>query len=177
MNLMIFFGIIAGSILGAMFINKIKGVKAHYLDEFKPEPGEEVRHREAGADFHMVTNLGRAMVMSFARMRRAEVIVTNQRFVIGQKVFLGKRYMITHVIKLDSAAGDSAEVDKLTGGLYAKGYVIYLALRKNVSTELDGKKPFIKFIPEATGSATNIEHLRLYTDAPEKLFAAIVNKN
>lgn len=173
MNLLIFFGVIAGFILGAMLINKIKGVKAHYLDEFQAEAGEEITLREPGADFHMVTVLGRAHVMSFARLRRAELLVTNKRIVVGQKVFLGKRLMITHMIWLDSAGGDSAEADKLTGGLYAKGYVNYLAQRRSVTSEMDGKKPFVKLIPDSTGSATNIEHLRLYVDAPEKLLAAI----
>jgi len=173
MSLLIFFGILAGFILGAMLINKIKGVKAHYLDELETEPGEETKHREPSADFHRVTELGRAMVMSFPRLRRAEAIVTNKRVIIGQKVFLGKRYMITHMILLDSAGGDSAELDKLTGGLYAKGYVIYLAHRNNVTLQVDGNAPFIKLVLESTSSAANIEHLRLYVDAPGRIMAAI----
>jgi hypothetical protein len=173
MSLLIFFGIIIGFVLGAMLINKIKGVKAHYLDAFHPEAGEAEKLRETGTDFYVVSVLGQARVMSFARLRRGEVLVTNKRIVVGQKVLLGKRYMITHEILLDTAGDEGSQLDKLTGGLYAKGYVSYLAQRQNVSSELDGKKPYLKFIPDSTGSATNIEHLRLYVDAPENLLAAI----
>lgn len=174
---LIFLVAIAALILGAIIINKIKGVKAQYLDAFTAETGEVVVHREAGADFHMVTKLGRAQVMSFARLRRAEFIVTNRRIVIGQKVLFGKRYMITHLIWLDPASGVQAELGKMTGGQYTLGYVNYLVTRSAATAELDGKKPYLKLIPEPTASATNIEHLRLYTDTPEKLLAAIQNRN
>ena len=169
----IFLIVVPTFILGAIIFNKIKGVKAHYLDVFAADSGEEVLHREAGADFHMVTKLGRAQVMSFARLRRAELVVTNRRIVVGQKVLFGKRYMITHVIWLDSGATIQSELDKMTGGQYSLGYVNYLAKRAAVTSEIDGKKPYVKFIPDATASATNIEHLRLYVDAPDKLLAAI----
>ncbi len=173
----IFLIAIAAFILGAMLINKIKGVKAQYLDAFTPESGEQIVHREAGADFHMVTKLGRAQVMSFARLRRAELILTNRRIVVGQKVLFGKRYMITHVLWLDSGSTVQSELDKMTGGQYSLGYVNYLAKRSAVTSELDGKKPYVKFIPDATASATNIEHLRIYVDAPEKMLAAITGKS
>jgi len=173
----IFLIVVPAFILGAIIFNKIKGVKAHYLDEFKPEPSEEILHREAGADFHMVTKLGRAQVMSFARLRRAELIVTNRRIVVGQKVLFGKRYMITHMFWLDSGSTVQSELDKMTGGQYSLGYVNYLAKRSAVTSEIDGKKPYVKFIPDATASATNIEHLRIYVDEPEKLMAAITGKS
>jgi hypothetical protein len=173
---LIFLVAIAVIILGAITINKIKGVKAQYLDAFAADAGEGELHREAGADFHMVTKLGRAQVMSFARLRRAELIVTTRRIVIGQKVLFGKRYMITHVIWLDAAANVQGELDKMTGGQYSLGYVNYLVKRSAATSEIDGKKPYVKFIPEPTASATNIEHLRVYVDAPEKLMAAIAGK-
>ncbi|AFM12333.1 hypothetical protein [Turneriella parva] len=175
-EILIFLCAISAIILGAITINKIKGVKAQYLDAFTAEPGEEVLHREAGADFHMVTRLGRAQVMSFARLRRAELIVTNRRIVIGQKVMFGKRYMITHTIWLEAAANVQTELDKMTGGQYSLGYVNYLVKRSAATAEIDGKKPYVKFVPEPTASATNIEHLRVYVDAPEKLLGAIAGK-
>lgn len=173
---LIFLIAIAAIILGAIVINKIKGVKAQYLDAFAADAGEEVLHHELGADFHMVTKLGRAQVMSFARLRRTEALVTNRRIVIGQKVLFGKRHMITHMIWLDAAANVQAELDKMTGGQYSQGYMNYLVKRASASREIDGKKPYVKLIPESTASATNIEHLRLYADAPEKILATIGGK-
>lgn len=163
-SFLIFLLAIGGIFLVAIVVNKIKGVKAQYIDAWQRDIDEQIRFEDKAADFHPVTILGRAGIMSFARLKRTHAIVTTKRIVIAQKVFLGKRYMITHMLYLNKDVAPADELSKLSGGLYSKGYQVWLTPPDKFTVETDGKKPYLKIIPDNSSSATNIEHCRLYSD-------------
>ena len=163
-SFLIFIGVLAGLVLLAMIVNKINGVKAHYIDALSFEAGETKVAEDREADFHVVTLLGKAAYMSFARLRRTHAVFTDSRIVIASKVLFGSRYMITHMLYYARDNAPAAELDKISGGLYSKGYLVMRADRGAMTVEMDGKKPFIRIVPVATLSSTNIEYGRLYCD-------------
>ncbi len=117
--------------------------------------------------------MGQAALMSFSRLKRTHAILTNKRLIIGQRVFFGVRHMITHMLYLDGNAAPADELNKLSAGLYSKGYQVWLTPRENFSAAMDSKKPYLKIIPDKTESTINIEHCRLYSDQP---FTCVLGK-
>lgn len=102
--------------------------------------------------------------MSFARLKRAHAIFTTKRIIIGQKAFLSKKYMITHILYFDTTGHSGKELTEVTGGLYTLGYQVFSFHKEMLSIEKDGNKSYLKLIPVPTASATNIEHMRIYFD-------------
>lgn len=163
--LLVFIGALVVMVAGAIVVNRVRGVSAHYLDAWSPEPGEERLLEDAGADFYVVPRLGQAKVMTFARMRRTHAVLTGTRLVIAQKAAMSRRYMITHMLVLHGDGGaEAAELDRMTGGQFTKGYVVMAARPERMTVEADGAKRYLRIVPEPTASATNVEHCRLYSD-------------
>lgn len=163
-NLLIFLIALFSIIILSILINKIKGVKTHYLNSLTLEKDEPIIWQDGSADFHLVPKMGQAMFMSFSRMKRAHIILTEQKIIVGQKVFLGKKYIITHMLYFSADPKIKKELDSLTAGQYSLGYLVYQVDKNQFSAEMDGKKCYLKIIPVSTKSSTNLEHCRLYSD-------------
>lgn len=161
-TLLIFLGCLAAIVLGAIAVNRARGIKAVYLDAWTPEPGESVRFDDPAADFYVVGRTGQAKVMTFARMHRGRAILTDRRLLVGARPLASKRHMLTHVILLPGDA--SEDLDRLTGGQYRTGYLTFAASPQGMTAETDGDKPLVRIVPDSTASAAMVEHCRLYTD-------------
>lgn len=165
MNILLIFLIaVSGIFLIAIIINKIRGIKASYINSLALSEGEPIIWQDGSADFHLVPKMGQAKFMSFSRMNRAHIICTDRRIIVGQKVFLGKKYIITHMLYFSADPKIKKELDSLTAGQYSLGYLVYLVDKNQFSAEMDGKKCYLKIIPVSTKSSTNIEHCRVYSD-------------
>ena len=145
-------------------LSRRRGARMHYLDAWAPEPGERRVLDDPAADVYILPRLGQAMKMSFARRRRTTAIVTDRRLVIATRLLLSRRYGITHVVLLGPAEREAAALAELGGGLFSIGYTVLSASAAGITAELDGRKPYVRIVPDPTRSATNIEHLRLYSD-------------
>jgi hypothetical protein len=161
-------------VAAGIVVSRRRGARMHYLDAWTPEPGEERRLEDSAADFYVVPRLGPARVMTFSRRRRSTAVVTDRRLVIASRVLLSKRYGITHVVHLGAHAGADPTLGQLGGGLFSVGYTALAASVEGITEALDGKKPYVRVVPDPTPSATNIEHLRLYTDDATAMRAALV---
>lgn len=154
--------------------SRLRGARMHYLDAWSPGPGEERRLEDPRADFYVVTRLGQARVMTFARRHRSTAVVTDRSLVIATRALLSKRYAITHVVRLSHPLEPAAPLGQLSGGLFTIGYVTLAASAPGITEERDGSKPYVRIVPDPTPSATNIEHLRLYCDDATRMCAALV---
>lgn len=161
-----FAGALVAIALVAIVINKKNGVRAQYLGEWTPEPGERRLLEDPTADFYVVGRMGQARVMSFARLRRTHAVLTNTRIVIAARALFSKRYMITHIVHLDGDDSPPAELGQLSGGLYTTGCIVVSARPSGMTVEIDGRKPYLRIVPEPTASGAMIDHCRLYSDDP-----------
>lgn len=159
-----FLGALAAIVVVAIVVNKLRGARAHYLDDWTPDLGERRLVEDPAADFYAVPRLGQAKVMSFARLRRAHAVLTNTRIVIAKRALLSKRYMITHIVQLDGGENPPEELGQWSGGLHTTGFTVVSARPSGMTVEDDGGKPYVKIIPESTASGALIEHCRLYSD-------------
>ena len=163
--LLIFVGALVVIVGGAIVVNRVRGVRAHYIEDWSPEPGEERLLDDPRADFYVVPRLGQAKVMTFARLRRTHAVLTDTRLVIAQKAAMSRRHMITHMLLLHGDGGaEAAELARMTGGQFTKGYIVMSARQEHMTVEADGEKRYLRIVPEPTASATNVEHCRLYSD-------------
>jgi hypothetical protein len=171
--LIAFVAALAAIVAGAVVVNRVRGAKAHYLESWTPEPGERTLAEDLGADFAVVGRTGQAKVMTFPRLRRTRVVMTDARIVIAPRALASKRHMITYVILL---AGDGTPDDEdlrgLGGGLTTTGYITIAARPEGMTVEPDGSKRYLRIVPEPTASAAMIEHCRLYSDDPEAFLEA-----
>ncbi len=163
--LIAFAGALAAIAVVAIVVNRLRGVRAHYLDDWAPEPGEHRLLEDPAADFYAVPRLGQAKVMSFARIRRSHAVLTNTRIVIATRALFSRRYMITHIVHLDGGGAPPPELGQLNGGLYTSGYIVIAAAPAGMTLEGEGGAPYVRIVPEPTASGAMIEHCRLYSDA------------
>ena len=160
---------------GAWLFTRLRGVQAQYTETFALGADEKTLLEDLAADFHTVPALGQAAVMSFARMGRAHVLLTNRRVIIGQKVLFGKKHMITDVIHWAPKPHVRDEFDKMTGGLFTRGYTSRLSAPDKISVEMDGKKPYLRIILSDVASSSNVDHCRLYTEGAAEARARIAS--
>lgn len=161
--LLAFIGALVAIVLIAIVVNRLRGARAHYLEAWTPEPGEDRLLEDATADFYAVPRLGQAKRMSFARIRRSHAVLTNRRIVIATRALFSTRYMITHIVYL-AGDGGPAELAQLSGGLYRTGYIVMSADPADMSVEKDDGKRYLRIVPEQNASGALIEHCRLYSD-------------
>jgi hypothetical protein len=162
--LLAFIGALVAIVGVAVVVNRTRGVRAQYLDAWTPAPSEDRLLDDPAADFYVVPRLGRAKVMTFARRRRTHAVLTDTRIVIASRALPSKRHMITHMLLLTAGDADGAELDRLTGGQFTKGYVVMAARPERMTVEADGSKAYLRIVPEPTASSTNVDHCRLYSD-------------
>jgi hypothetical protein len=173
-DLALFAAILTALIGGAWLFTRIRGIKAHHTETFPLDADEKLLFEDVAADFYVVPVLGQALVMSFARMGRAHVLVTNHRIIVGQKVLLGRKHMVTDVILLTLVAGAKEDLNKMTGGQFTLGYRLRLGAPDKITVAVDGKKPYLRITLSDVASSANVEHCRLYTEKAAEAHAKIL---
>lgn len=165
MSLLIFLAALLGLVAFAYTVNRVRGVRAHYLDDWNPEEGEQTLYRDAEADTFIVS-VNRARFVSYARPRRGTVIVTNKRILAGTRVLFGGKIMLQYMIYPGSALGGfSAMID---GGLFTRGYRTLVFLPDSLERVTNVKKPCVVLRPSPSErSSINIDFIRIYTDMAE----------
>ena len=161
--LLAFLGALVALVVVAAVVNRMRGIRAQYVEDWQPAAGDDRLLDDPGADFYVVPKLGQAKVMTFARQGRAHAVLSDTRIVIGQRALLSRRHMITHILLLKPDAADAGELDRMTGGQYTKGYVVMETSRDRMTVEADGAKTYLRIVPAPTASATNVSHCRLYS--------------
>jgi hypothetical protein len=149
----------------AYTVNRIRGVRAHYIDDWRPDEGEHILFRDEKADIFIV-GVNRPRFVSYPRPRRGTVIVTGKRIVAGTRVLFGRKKMLLYMIYRGSAPdGCSAMLD---GGLLTQGYRTLIILPDPLERVTNGKRPYIDLKPSpAARSSINIDFIRIYTDMAE----------
>ncbi|MCE9598887.1 MAG: hypothetical protein K8S54_13050 [Spirochaetia bacterium] len=152
----------------AKVVNSVTGTKAHYIEDFVPESGESVRWRDDKADSYLVPVFGRALVNSYARMKRFTVILTNRRIIVGQKALFVSKRMIQFEVAFDAqTAKQSPEI------FYPRGYLLLQADRSAVDFGTQNDKPCLKLEPVAASrDKNNVASILIFTDDLESLRAA-----
>lgn len=173
MSVVMFLGVLLGIVLLAVAVNRMTGTRAHYVDALQLEPGEKELWRDAGADFAVVQRMGRALKMSYARLRRTTVIWTDRRIVIAVKPLFSDRCMITHQIYFD---GDTAHdvvnarqvAAEAFGGFFGRGFQTISAQSKAFGQV--NNKNCVRIRPtEACGASKNINEMLIFTDQIDEL--------
>lgn len=161
---LIFLGALVAIVVFGFVVSRVRGGRAHYLDAWTPDAGERTLHEDRAADFYVVARLGQARKMSFARLHRTHAVLTSTRIVIATRALLSKRYMITHMVYLAGRGDGPAELASLTGGLGTTGYSVISAQPGAMTVEDDGRRAYLRIVPDQTASGAMIEHCRLYSD-------------
>jgi hypothetical protein len=161
--LLLFVGVCCGIVVVAWLVSKITGARAFYVEDWKLDDGEQELWRDDAADVYSIPELGQARVMSFARLHRSAVRVTNKRVLVGARPLFSKKHMVQQVLYLE--APPSGQSEHVGGGLVTVGYST-LVIRPEVEAHLDDKKPYVDLTP-ASGhaSSTNLWRIRIFTDA------------
>ena len=142
-------------------VSKITGSKAHYIEDWQFSDGENVLWRDEQTDTHLIPKHGQALVMSFARMRRGSVVVTNRRILIGSLPVFGEKHMVQYVLYPSKAPGS----EKLDGGLLTVGYQTIVFDPSSLEAHPKEAKPYVDLRPvEGERSSTNLERIRIFTD-------------
>jgi hypothetical protein len=142
-------------------VSKVTGSRAYFIEDWAFAEGETVLWRDDQADSYLIPKQGQAVVMSFARMRRGAVVVTNQRILIGALPLSGKKHMVQSVLYPTKAPGS----DRLGGGLLSVGYQTLVFDPGSLDVHEKDAKPYVDLTP-ASGetSSTNLQTIRIFTD-------------
>jgi len=162
MTLLIFLGLLAFMVVLAVAVNRLRGIRAHYLDDWQPEAGERILFRDDEADT-FVMPVNRARYGSYARLRRGTVIVTDRRILAGARILFGRKRMLQYMIYPGAAPGGWSA--KLDGGLFTRGYETLAVMPGIAERVLDEARPYIVLKPApGARSSTNVDFIRIYTD-------------
>ena len=165
MSFLMFAGAVLGIAVFAVAVNRLTGTKANYLETLPFEPGERELWRDSEADFACVPRLGRAAVLSFARLRRHTVVWTNRRIVVSQKALFSPQRMITHQLYFATEAGADARMaaGKAFGGFFGRGFETILAATQSFSLATD--KPCVRIKPtQACSARLNLDEALIFSD-------------
>jgi hypothetical protein len=162
MSLLIFLGALVGLVLFAIVVNRLRGVRAHYLDDWRPDAGEQILFRDDQADTFVVP-VNRARYGWYPRLRRGTVIVTDRRILAGAKALFGGRRMLQLMLYPGPAPdGWSARLD---GGLFTRGYQTLAVMPESLERVTGEARPYLVLKPvPAERSSTNVDFIRIYTD-------------
>lgn len=142
-------------------VSKITGSRAYFVEDWVFEEGETVLWSDPEADSYLIPKLGQAVVMSFARLRRGSVVVTNRRIVIGSLPLRGKKHMVQYVLYPQKTPG----TERLDGGLLTVGYQTIAYDPASLVVHATKEKPHIDLTPlPSETSSTNLETIRIFTD-------------
>ena len=168
MSLLLFAGALLAVVVFAIAVNRVTGTKANYLDTLVFETGEKELWRDAGADLGIAPRIGRAVVMSYTRIRRHTVVWTNRRVIVSQKPLFSSKRMITHQIyfTLDMNASDAnarTAARETFGGFFGRGFETIIAETKSFGQV--NKKDCVRIKPtEDCGAKLNIDEILIFTD-------------
>jgi len=161
-SLLIFLGALVGLVALAIVVNRLRGVRAHYLDDWQPDAGEQILFRDDEADT-FVMPVNRARYGAYPRLRRGTVIVTDRRILAGAKTLFGGKRMLQYMI-YPGAAPDGWSA-KLDGGTFTRGYQTLGVVPESIERVLDETRPCLVLKPSpAERSSTNVDFIRIYTD-------------
>ena len=162
MSLLIFLGLLAGLVALAVIVNRLRGVRAHYLEDWRPDAGERILFRDDEADTFVVP-VNRARYGWYKRLRRGTVIATDRRILAGAKTLFGGKRMLQFML-YPGAAPDGRSA-KLDGGLFTRGYRTLAIVPGAVERVPDEARPYLvlKPLPDER-SSTNVDFVRIYTD-------------
>lgn len=169
-----FLAALVGLLVFAIVVNRLTGTKAAYVEDLQLAPGELELWRDARADFARRPRLGQAVVMSYPRARRHEIVWTNQRVIVSQRVLFGPKHMLTHQIFFEPAtptdAADAAS--RFAGGFYGRGFETITALSHSFTRVND--RDCVRIQPtETSGSALNLEEAYVFSERLPELQRAI----
>ena len=154
----------AAIVLVGWIVSKITGSHARFLEDWAFEPGEHVLWRDDAADVMIIPRWGGAVVMRPIRTRRWAVAVTDQRIILANRTFTGKR-MVQYVLYPTHAP--DGQSGKLGGGLLTRGYAT-MVIQPNVATAHQGERfqpDYVALAPVAAEvSSFNIAEIRIYSD-------------
>lgn len=157
---LLFLGACAGLVGIAWIVSRITGARASFLDDWKYDDGEQIVWRDDAADVYLIAK-NHAAFMSFPRLRRHAVIVTNRRILIGLKTLSGK-HMVQYVLSTTPPADGQSE--QLSGGLLTIGYQA-IVIEPTVDAHLDDKKPYLALTPSGDqASSVNLQTIRIQTE-------------
>ncbi|HMJ11019.1 MAG TPA: hypothetical protein VK524_06405 [Polyangiaceae bacterium] len=168
MSFLLFIAALLAIVVFAVVVNRVTGTKARYIEQLQLDAAERELWRDTEADFALVPRTGRALVMSFVRLRRHTVVWTDLRTIVAQKALFSARRMITHQI-ISASASDSRSVEardasrEFFGGFYGRGFTTLIALHTNFDQV--GGKDCVRIQPtEACGVALNVDEILIFTD-------------
>jgi hypothetical protein len=159
-------------LVGFVLVSRRMGARAHYLEDWRPAEDDSVLFVDDGADFYVVARFGQAVKMTFARRGRAKIRITRRHVVVAEKVAMADKWMITHVLLRDGSPAP-ADAERIDSGLMSTGSTTFVLSAGEVTAERDGDKPYVRLVPQHIGSATNIEHCRLYSDQTDAIVALL----
>ena len=162
MSLLIFLGVLVGLVALAVVVNRLRGVRAHYLEDWQPDTGETILFRDDEADTFVVP-VNRARYGWYPRLRRGTVIVTDRRILAGAKTLFGGKRMLQFMLYPGAAPdGWSARLD---GGAFTRGYRTLAFVPGRIERVADGTRPYLVLKPSPDErSSTNVDFIRIYSD-------------
>lgn len=177
MSILYFLAACAGIVLLGWTVSKITGAKAYYIEDWSFDAGEQILWQDEAADIYPLSHYGRALVESFARMRRGMVVVTDRRVLGGARPLFGKKHLLQYMLypigsvpdqsgsRATQAGASLADSKKMHGGLLTRGYQTLLIQPGGLSINAGEKKPYVEIVPvQDAASSTNLRAIRIYTD-------------
>lgn len=162
MSVLIFLAAILGLIAVAYIVNRLRGVRACYIDDWQPEQGERILLRDMEADTFIV-GINRARFVSYPRPRRGALIVTDIRIVAGAKPLFGRKKMLLYMMYGRAAPGGFS--DMIDGGLFTRGFQTLEFLPDAIERMTREERPYVVLKPSPRArSSINIDSIRIYTD-------------
>jgi hypothetical protein len=168
MSILMFFAALLAIFIVAIVVNRLTGTNANYLDALKLDAGETELWRDEGADFYIAPRLGRALIMSYMRVRRHTVVWMDRRVIVASKALFSTRRMITHQIYFVGAPGAGgtdagATAREYSGGFYGRGFQTIVAQSQSFGQA--DNKDCVRINPtEECGATQNIREALIFSD-------------
>jgi hypothetical protein len=150
-------------VLGGWAFMRRSGGRAFFIDDWVFAPDERVLWRDDQADAVLIPERRQAHLVTFPRLRRTTIIVTNRRIIIGTKALLSARRLVLFVLtSRPPADGQSRQLD---GGLFSVGYRALVFDAPGLERHLADPHPFVDLpVSRAESSSVNLRAVRLFTD-------------
>jgi hypothetical protein len=153
---------LAGIVLIGWIVSKVTGSRAFFIEDWKFNDGETVLWRDDQSDTYLIPELGQSVVMSYARLHRGAVVVTNQRILVGSLPLFGKKHMVQYVLYPTKVNDQS---DRLDGGLLTTGYQTIVFDPGTLDVQTKETKTYVDLTPsKREASSTNLQTIRIFTD-------------
>ncbi|HEY4104166.1 MAG TPA: hypothetical protein VGM44_09750 [Polyangiaceae bacterium] len=163
-SVLLFIGFLAAMLLVGWVVKKITGAKAYFVETFPLEMGERVLWEDALADAYPIPSR-QALYVSYRRLTRSMVKVTNCRIIVGAKALFRAEHMVLHVLyPADRQYPEQAK--SLGGGLLSVGYQALVFDPASIVKQMSEKPPYIELaLDQDVPSSVNLRAYRIYTDA------------